>query len=226
MQRCEVAREMTGSATAFAHSRADLPMVYKNRAGDSPEASAHRGEDSAGHREAVGALAQLGVRYVYDDGGRAAAGFRGVTGDCVTRAIAIAAQLPYREVYDDLNAIGSKERRSKRRRRRSSARTGVHIPTTRRYLASIGWRWVPTMAVGRGCTTHLRPEELPGGRLIVSVSRHMVAVIDGVIHDTHDPSRDGMRCVYGYFHKPTTSVDFASKSAWVRRSDAGNCGVA
>jgi hypothetical protein len=33
------------------------------------------------------------------------------------------------------------------------------------------------------------------GRLVVSVSGHMVAVIDGVIHDNHDCSRGGTRCV-------------------------------
>jgi hypothetical protein len=27
----------------------------------------------------------------------------------------------------------------------------------------------------------------------------MCAVIDGVIHDTHNPDRDGNRCVYGYY---------------------------
>ena len=55
------------------------------------------------------------------------------------------------------------------------------------------------MKIGSGCRVHLRERELPSGRLIVSVSRHMVAVIDGVIHDTHDPSRGGTRCVYGYW---------------------------
>jgi hypothetical protein len=47
------------------------------------------------------------------------------------------------------------------------------------------------MAIGSGCKVHLRDGELPRGRLIVNVSKHMVAVIEGVIHDTHDPSRDG-----------------------------------
>lgn len=28
---------------------------------------------------------------------------------------------------------------------------------------------------------------------------NVCAVVDGVIFDTHDPSRDGTRCVYGYF---------------------------
>jgi hypothetical protein len=32
--------------------------------------------------------------------------------------------------------------------------------------------------------------ELPAGRLVVSVSKHYTAVLDGVIHDTHDPQRD------------------------------------
>jgi hypothetical protein len=45
----------------------------------------------------------------------------------------------------------------------------------------------------------LKADELPAGRLIVSVSKHLVAVIDGVAHDTHDPSRGGTRCVYGYY---------------------------
>lgn len=150
-----------------------------------------------------------------DDGGRAAAGFRGQTGDCVCRAIAIATELPYAEIYAALNEAALRERPRGMRlrltdanavgvgpgRRRSSARTGVQIQTIRRYLASIGWRWTPTMQIGSGCKVHLRAEELPKGRLIVSVSKHLVAVIDGVIHDTHDPTREGTRCVYGYYQK-------------------------
>jgi hypothetical protein len=84
---------------------------------------------------------------------------------------------------------------------KSSARTGVHIPTIRRFLAKLGWVWVPTMGIGTGCKVHLKDGELPMGRLIVTVSRHIVAVINGVIHDNHDCSRQGTRCVYGYFYK-------------------------
>lgn len=72
----------------------------------------------------------------------------------------------------------------------------------RKYLASFGWKWTATMRVGSGCTVHLRDGELPQGRLIVSLSRHLVAVIDGVVHDTGDPCRGGMRCVYGYWAAP------------------------
>jgi hypothetical protein len=51
-----------------------------------------------------------------NDGGREAAGFKGGAGDCVVRAIAIAAQLPYMQVYEDLraaNAVYAEQRNDK-----------------------------------------------------------------------------------------------------------------
>jgi len=139
------------------------------------------------------------LKFVQNDGGRAAAGYRGKAGDCVTRAIAIATGLPYQEVYDRLNTIAGSERLTKRRRRKSSARRGVHKDTKRKLLESLGWKWTPTMGIGTGCRVHLRADELPNGRLVVALSRHSAAVIDGVLHDTYDCSRGGTRCVYGYF---------------------------
>lgn len=35
--------------------------------------------------------------------------------------------------------------------------------------------------------------------LIAPLSRHVAAVIDGVVHDTYDATAGGPRCVYGYF---------------------------
>ncbi len=141
------------------------------------------------------------LSFSYDDGGREAAGFKGTTGDCVTRAIAIATGKPYREVYDDLNALAKSERIGKRKRKKSAARTGVFKQTYHKYLMSLGWQWTPTMHIGSGCRVHLRKHQVPSGRIIVSLSRHLSVVIDGVIHDTHDPSRGGYRCVYGYFSR-------------------------
>ena len=69
------------------------------------------------------------------------------------------------------------------------------------YLKDLGWTWIPTMFIGSGCKVHLRKDELPAGRLIVQVSRHLTAVIDGVLHDGYDCSREGTRCVYGYWKK-------------------------
>lgn len=141
------------------------------------------------------------MQFVFDDGGRSAAGFKGTTGDCVCRAIAIASGMPYKEVYNLINEFGKREHRSKRKSGRSSARTGVYIDTIKRIMSHLGWTWVPTMQIGSGCTTHLRSEDLPSGRLVVQLSRHNAAVIDGVLHDTYDCTRDGSRCVYGYWIK-------------------------
>ena len=141
------------------------------------------------------------MTYLHNDGGREAAGYKGHTGDCVTRAIAIATGKPYQEVYDALNSLAVRERTGKRKRGKSTSRNGVYRITYQKYLESIGWTWTPTMRIGQGCTVHLRADELPSGRLIVAVSKHLCAVIDGVIYDTFDPSRDGTRCVYGYFQE-------------------------
>jgi hypothetical protein len=140
--------------------------------------------------------------FVQTDGGRAAAGFRGKTGDCVTRAIAIATGRPYAEVYALVNGAAAGERSRRGGRRRSAARTGVYNVTTRRIMAELGWIWTATMTIGSGCRVHLTPTELPAGRLVVAVSRHVVAVLDGVVHDDHDPTRGGRRCVYGYWAAP------------------------
>ena len=142
----------------------------------------------------------VGIKFQYNDGGRKDAGFKGETGDCVVRAIVIATQLPYRKVYDELNVIGKNERIGKSKRK-SNSRTGVKRKTYEKYLKDLGWKWVPQMFIGSGCKTHLIKEELPEGSIIVRVSKHLVAVLDGVIYDIEDCSRGGTRCVYGYFKK-------------------------
>lgn len=139
------------------------------------------------------------MKWTYNDGGRAAAGYKGDAGDCVVRAIAIATGLPYQKVYEDL--WKGSERLHKRHR--GSPRNGVYKRVFRPYLEALGWKFVPTMGIGTGCKFHLRDGELPLGTIIASVSRHLVTLIDGVIQDTHDPGREGTRCVYGYFFKGT-----------------------
>ena len=161
--------------------------------------------------------------FQYDDGGREDAGYKGGARDCVTRAIAIALRMDYEKVRIELMEGASRWRltsrsKSAKAKRSNSVRNGVPKEIYRPYIESKGWIWTPTMGIGTGCTVHLVPEELPGGRLIVRVSKHLTAVIDGVIHDTHNPQRevhcsstvyvDGeqvqthsiqRRCVYGYF---------------------------
>jgi hypothetical protein len=154
--------------------------------------------------------------FKYDDGGRAAAGYRGKAGDCVVAAVAIATQQPYKVVYDRLSSGVRSQRLTRGRKRQPSARNGVDVTRTwfKRYMEDLGWTWTPTMLIGSGCRVHLAKGELPDGRLIVSVSRHLTAVIDQTIHDTYNPQRTirwvdrfgrllrtSERCVYGYWSK-------------------------
>ena len=100
------------------------------------------------------------MKFQFDDGGRGEAGYKGKTGDCVTRTIAIAAGKPYQEVYDALNSLAVSERKGKRKRGISSARTGVYRTSYEKYLLSLGWEWTPLMQIGQGCKVHLREGEL------------------------------------------------------------------
>jgi hypothetical protein len=143
-----------------------------------------------------------------NDGGRQQAGFKGGAGDCVVRSIAIATKLPYMQVYEDLrnaNESYAQLRNDLLARRLndkgSSPRNGNHRNVFHDYILGLGFEWVATMKVGVGCQVHLRPGELPNGTLIVKVSKHLTAIVDGIIQDTHDPSRRGNRCVYGYYMK-------------------------
>ena len=173
------------------------------------------------------------MKCVYDDGGRKAAGYKGRADDCVARAIAIVSGLPYADVYERLARETGAQRASKRTKKQAaSARNGIYVRRKwfKDYMAELGFIWTPTMQIGQGCKVHLADGELPPGRLIVAMSKHYTAVIDGVVHDTHNPSRSkswiiepdkgqalkanqgrnengvwtevGGRCVYGYWRKP------------------------
>ena len=143
-----------------------------------------------------------------DDGGRAAAGYKGQAGDCVVRSIAIVTSMPYQKVYNDLFKANEEFRNTSRtklarslKQKNDSPRSGTHRVVLKKYLAQLGFQWTPTMFVGQGCKVHLKKEELPSGILLVSCSKHITVVKNGVLHDTHDCTRNGTRCVYGYWSK-------------------------
>lgn len=125
--------------------------------------------------------------------------------DCVARAISTACEISYDQACLLIEQHAARER-VKRNGFRSHPQRGVKKQTTRKILASLGWEWVPTMGIGSGCKVHLRADELPRGRIIVLVSRHLVAVIDGQIHDIGDPTRSGKRCVYGYYRQIASEI--------------------
>ena len=96
--------------------------------------------------------------FQYRDGGRSAAGYRGKVRDCATRAIAIATQSTYQDIYRALAEEAAAEQNALRR---NHPRMGLRKNTVKRYLGRIGWRWTATMRIGSGCKTHLRSGELP-----------------------------------------------------------------
>lgn len=133
--------------------------------------------------------------FVETDGGRWATGRfkRRYTGDCVTRALAIAEDLPYMLVYRELG-------RRMQRFGRKGAGNGVYGVVYEPMLREAGY----TCEVFRGVT--LINADLPTkGTLIVHAkargangrmrhASHLFTIIDGVIHDTWNVSesrRDG-----------------------------------
>lgn len=166
--------------------------------------------------------------FKYNDGGRADAGYKGHTGDCVARSIAIASGRPYKEIYDALangNASQKIGKHAKRKANDAWAAKGLPfsgkeyrafikaktkpktaaqgINTNRKwfkdYMKQLGFEWVPCMGIGTGCKVHLKWDELPHGNLVCALSGHYTAVIDLVLNDIYDCSRGGTRCVYGYY---------------------------
>lgn len=147
------------------------------------------------------------MQLIHSDGGRSKYFTAEKVGDCVTRAICNATGKDYMEVYDGINEVAKKERRSKCKTGRSSARDGVYKATAKRYIERVlGWEWTPCMQIGSGCKVHLKADELPAGALIVNLSGHFTCVKDGVLYDTFDCSREGTRCVYGYWRAPADAL--------------------
>ena len=134
------------------------------------------------------------MTYQYNDGGMIAAGFKKPKKDCVVRAIAIVNQMTYAEANDLINQVAGKDV--------DARNNGVNKKVWKDLMKQLGWTWTPTMLVGSGCKVHLVADELPMGRLLVSVSKHLTVMIDGVIHDVYpNVARGGKRAVYGYWKK-------------------------
>lgn len=132
----------------------------------------------------------------YDDGGRAQAGYKGKAGDCICRAIAIACDRPYAEVYKALNALCRPHWKSPRSQT-PSARFGMSREIYEPLLIAEGWlyRKFPRLEL---FTEKYVPLE---GRSIVPLPSHICAVVHGVIRDTYDCSDKGTCWIHGYYRR-------------------------
>ena len=150
---------------------------------------------------------QKRLPFIEDDGGRSKSErgkYRKDVGDCITRSIAIASGRDYMEVWNALTEGNNSNRVTKRSPKSIHQNADYGVLSGRKwfkdYMKSLGFSWTSTMKIGQGCKVHLTWGEVPmDKRLVVVVSRHYTAVVNGTIRDTYDPSRDGTRCVYGYW---------------------------
>ena len=118
------------------------------------------------------------IGFAFDDGGRAAAGYKGRTGDCVIRAIAIATGQEYKAVYKQFAAL------NKTRYGKATGRDGVSPKDFVPALKELGFERVPNRR-GKPLLTFAEAYE-EYGDCLVSTTRHLAAIVDGHLRDTGD----------------------------------------
>lgn len=129
--------------------------------------------------------------FIWNDGGRSAAGYVGYAGDCCARAVAIATGTAYKTVYERLG-----------RAARKTPRNGVNVDVFAQFLLNDGW------------TRHSEDSppffvaSLPDGVVIAHVSHsdgrcnHVFAVVNQTIHDTWNVEDDDEYVLRAYWTPP------------------------
>jgi hypothetical protein len=141
--------------------------------------------------------------FLRNDGGRAVAGYKGTTGDCGVRAIAIGTGKSYGEVYYALQAIQDvfhrkHEHKRKLKARQRYVRNGVWKEVADEYLTSLGWRWIALASIG-GEVVRVQDVARLYPNSIMRLARHFSAMVDGVNHDTWEQMP--VKRVYGVWVK-------------------------
>ena len=129
------------------------------------------------------------IAYSLDDGGRAAAGFKGQAGDCVVRAIAILTRAPYAAVYARMAAAMKQAGYSASGNGdRQKPRPGLRPRLTARQVQNLVKRsyGLRRVDLGRGARpTYTQAWQLHGNCL-VGTTKHVAAIVDGTLRDTFD----------------------------------------
>ena len=130
------------------------------------------------------------MKYIYSDGGRAEAGYRG-TSDCGIRAVSIACDMAYKDARKLLQVHARKGKQGN-----GSISAGIYREDMDAALKSIGWVWVSAPKFsGRKARYH----DLPAtGIYIVRMAHHYAAVVHGDLYDAWNSSE---KMVYGYWAK-------------------------
>jgi hypothetical protein len=158
------------------------------------------------------------------------AGFEYETNDCTVRALAVAVGVPYRDAHASLARAGRQPRhgmyfnellaswsRSQQvvygyRFERMAIPSATVTHARRRSVSADGWNRSTTMYLKRNRPTLASIlSTLKTGRYLVVITRHVFAVIDGVIYDT---GLSGMRRgVEGIYKLESSTVVEAREAA-------------
>jgi hypothetical protein len=126
--------------------------------------------------------------FIFDDAGRTQSKRSRQKNDCTVRALAVVTAKPYDGIYDLLAEAG-----------RKCSRGFNFVDWLGKTGSIFGYRyqWKAFQAV-KG-QRRMNPYSFltlhPHGRFILRTAKHVFAVVNGVIRDTHKPLQD--RCVYG-----------------------------
>lgn len=109
------------------------------------------------------------MKWVYNDGGRFASGYKYRVKDCVCRTLSIVTERPYREVQRALKTLDPENPRG---------RGGYP-----KYLASLGFQWFPCTGL-----VHFNDDELLQGRIVVQIKGHIAAVTMHHVYFSGEPA--------------------------------------
>jgi hypothetical protein len=107
-----------------------------------------------------------------------------------------------RAIIAGYDGSGAADQYRRKARKGFNVARGCPDEVFRPYLEGFGWFYTPA----KNRRVPLLQYDLPPGRVIVDVTKHLVAVIDGAIYDTGEFART--RCVHGYFTKHTLGQGF------------------
>ena len=120
--------------------------------------------------------------FEWNDGGREDAGFKGYTGDCVIRAIAIATGIDYKYVYDTVKTIAKNWKGNTKKAERIRAfkvSRGTPVALAEKFLFDNGWVKVKGKL-------RVDDNKFKTGNFVLSVRSHFASMKDGIYMDTWD----------------------------------------
>ena len=125
--------------------------------------------------------------WIRSDGGMTAAGFS-ENNDCAVRALALTAEISYKEAHTKFKRLGRKNGRA------------TKFSAIDQVMKDLGFKFD-----NRSMTLGQLQKKYPKGRVYVVKRGHAIAVIDGVIHDTF-PSGPKSRVIRCYVAPSTIAA--------------------